>query len=101
MSGDNLLVTFTTITNTKGLLTKTIKPDGKGGIIKTPAANMYWGIAEEIEIPFAELGEYLRSLSQNQAIAHGLTGLKQVNIISTDDPRVSTGHHAAGRRYGI
>ncbi len=84
MSDDNLLVRFTQLTNAEGLLTKTIQPDGSDGIVKTPAAHMYRGVAEEVEIPFAELGEYLRSLSQNQAIAHGLTGHRRVNVVSTE-----------------
>jgi len=85
MSGaDSALVRFTLLTNAEGLLTKTIKPDGLGGIVKTPAANMYAGMAEEIEIPFAELGQHIRSLEPNQAIAHGLTGHRRVNVVSAE-----------------
>jgi hypothetical protein len=76
------LVRFTKITNAEDLLTKTIQPDGKGGIVKTPAADMYRGVAEEVELPFPHLGQYIRSLKPNQAIAHGLTGHPRVNVVS-------------------
>jgi len=76
------LVTFTTIENTRGLLTKSIRPNGQGGIVKTPAAQLVEGIAETTEIPFSELGQYLRSLQPNQAIAHGVTGRRRPRILS-------------------
>lgn len=66
-------ITFSVLTNTNGLLTKTIRPDGIGGIIKHPAANLMRGKAETISMPFEEFGHYLRTLNPNQALSHGIT----------------------------
>ena len=76
-------VTFTRLTRTDGgLLTKTIRPDGKGGIVKTPAAAMTAGTAETVALPFSEFGTYLRSLKPEQALAHGVCGRTRANIVS-------------------
>ena len=76
-------VTFTRLTRTDGgLLTKTIRPDGKGGIDKKPAAAMTAGTAETVSLPFSEFGTFLRSLKPEQAIAHGVTGRDHVNVVS-------------------
>ncbi len=73
-------VTFTKITNSKGLLTKEIRPDGNGSIVKKSAANLHQGIAETIRMPFAEFGHFLRSLKTNQAICHGISGHRKIQI---------------------
>ena len=76
-------VTFTRLTRTDGgLLTKTIRPDGRGGIVKTPAAAMTAGTAETVALPFSEFGPFLRSLKPEQALAHGVCGRDRTNIVS-------------------
>lgn len=76
-------ITFSELTNTNGLLTKTISPDGKGGIIKQSAANLIRGKAETISILFEEFGHYLRTLNSNQALSHGITGHEGViNLVT-------------------
>lgn len=89
----NPRVTFTCLTST-GLLTKTIRPDSNGGIIREPAAQMTSGVAETVTLYFAEFGPFLRTLQRNQAIAHGATGFDRINIVSTslfaDQPKTIT-----------
>lgn len=75
-------ITCTVLTRTDGgLLTKAIRPDGHGGVVKTPAAAMTAGTAETVSKPFSEFGAYLRSLKPEQAIAHGVTGYDRRNIV--------------------
>jgi hypothetical protein len=80
-------ISFTLITRTNGPLSKTIKPDGKGGIIKTPAANMTRGTMQRVVMPFLDFGPYLRTLKANQAIAHGVP----VNHQGDDDQKFNIG----------
>lgn len=75
-------VTFTCVTNTDGLLTKTIQPDGKGGIIKTPAAHLTQGVTEKVKMPFQELGQYFRTLKANQAICHGVCSYDRADVVA-------------------
>lgn len=76
-------VFFTEVTRRGGPLSKTIRPDGKGGIVKTPAACMTSGTARTITIPFEEFGPYLRTLKPNQAIVHGsVCGHDEIKIVS-------------------
>ena len=49
-------ISFTEITRHGGPLSKTIRPDGKGGIVKEPAANMTHGTMQRVVMPFEELG---------------------------------------------
>lgn len=77
------VVAFTVFTREGGLLTKTIRPDGNGGIIKEPAAQMTAGTAETVSLPFSEFGTFLRSLKHKQAISHGVCGRDHANIVST------------------
>ena len=76
------IITLTVLTNKGGLLTKTILPDGVGGIVKEPAAAMTAGTAETVSLPFNEFGAFLRSLKPNQAIAHGVCGHDRADIVS-------------------
>lgn len=75
-------ITFTLITNSHGVLTKTIEPDGKDGITKTPAAHMADGWAETVQVPFTKFGPYLRGIEPNQAIVHGVCGHDKVRVVS-------------------
>ena len=75
-------VSFTEITRSGGPLSKTIRPDDKGGIVKKPAANMTRGTARTVSIPFKEFGPYLRTLKPNQAIVHGVCGHDEIKIVS-------------------
>lgn len=75
-------VTCTVFTREGGLLTKTIRPDGRGGVIKEPAAAMTAGTAETVALPFSEFGAFLRRLKANQALAHGVCGRDRVGIVS-------------------
>lgn len=75
-------ITFTTITNHDGPLTKTIRPDGNGCIIKKPSAHLINGTAEIVKLPFEEFGPYLRTLSSNQAILHGVCNYEKANVVS-------------------
>jgi len=76
-------VTLTRLARTDGgLLTKAIRPDTHGGIVKTPAAAMTAGTAETVSLPFSKFGPFLRSLKPEQAIAHGVTGRDHVNVVS-------------------
>ena len=65
-------ISFTLITRSDGVLSKTIRPDGEGGIIKTPAAQMARSAMQRVNIPFHELGSNLRKLNPHQAFAHGV-----------------------------
>ncbi len=101
-------VTFTKITNLDGLLTKNIRPDRKGGIIKTPAASLTNGVAESTKIPFEEYGSYVRGLGSNQAVCHGTCGHKKINLVSqakfTSQPDTITRslkYFSYSDRYGI
>lgn len=82
---NNINIEFTTITNFGGLLTKTICPDGDGGILKKPAAHMITGMAETVKMPFTEFGPFLRTLESNQAITHGITGsLRELTVVTAE-----------------
>lgn len=74
-------VTFTEITRCGGPLSKTIRPDGQGGITKTAAANMTSGTAKTLTMPFKEFGAYLRTLEPNQAICHGVCGHDEIKLV--------------------
>lgn len=76
-------IIFSKITNLDGPLTKTIRPDGNGGIMKESSAHLTRGTSEVIDLPFGEFGPFLRTLKSNQAICHGVTtSIGQVNIIT-------------------
>ena len=75
-------VFFTEITRHGGPLSKTIRPDGKGGIVKKPAASMTRGTARTVTIPFEGFGPYLRTLKPNQAIVHGVCDHAEIKIVS-------------------
>lgn len=87
-------VSFTVLTNVDGLLTKSIRPDGNGGIVKDPVAHLTQGTAERVTIRFSTLGLFIRGLAKNQAIAHGITEYDKVDIVSasryTGQPRTVT-----------
>ena len=78
-------VTLTRFSREGGLLTKTIRPNGQGGIVKEPAAQMTAGTAETVSLPFSEFGAYLRSLKPNQAIAHGVCDRATTNVVSVSN----------------
>ncbi len=81
-------ITFTVITNNNGrLLTKTISPDGNSGIVKKSAAYLADGTAKTVQMPFADFGPFLRSLSPNQAIIHSVCGHDSINIVSAANYR--------------
>ncbi|CAG34907.1 hypothetical protein [Desulfotalea psychrophila] len=75
-------IAFTIITNHDGPLTKTIRPDGQGGIIKKPAANLVRGVTKRVTMPFRKFGPFLRTLQNNQALCHGVSDYPQANITS-------------------
>jgi hypothetical protein len=76
-------IQFTKVTNTDGILTKTITPDDKGGIIKQPAATLIQGKSKTISMPFEEFGLYLRKLNLNQALTHGIADHDgEINIVT-------------------
>ena len=75
-------VSFTVFTNPNGLMTKTVNPNGRGGVDKKPAAQMWEGVAETVTKPFSEFGPFLRTLKHHQAICHGVTGHDHVRIVS-------------------
>ena len=81
-ASSNPVITFTCLTSKSGLLTKTVKPNGRGGFDKVPAAQMTAGVAETVTLPFSKFGPYLRTLDTDQAIAHGVTGHDRVNVVS-------------------
>lgn len=82
---NNIKIEFTIITNSGGLLTKTIRPDSNGGIIKKPVAQMTAGMAKTIKMSFTEFGPFLRTLESNQAITHGITGsLRELNLVTAE-----------------
>ena len=67
------IVSFTVVTRTDGQpVSKIISPDGQGGILKKPAANISQGCMQRVTKPFEEFGPFIRSLKSNQAIAHGV-----------------------------
>lgn len=78
-------VTLTRFSREGGLLTKTIRPNGQGGIVKEPAAQMTAGTAETVSLPFSEFGAYLRSLKPNQAISHGVCDRATTNVVSVSN----------------
>lgn len=75
-------ITFSVVANKDGCLTKTIRPDGKGGIVKTPAAHMTQGTVMKVEMPFNEVGAFNRNLSDNQALVHGVCGHDVAHVVS-------------------
>ena len=75
-------VSFTVFTNPNGLMTKTVNPNGRGGVDKKPAAQMWEGAAETVTKPFSEFGPFLRTLKRHQAICHGVTGHDHVRVVS-------------------
>lgn len=76
------MITFSEITNSNGFLTKTIRLDGKGGIVKTPGAHLTKGIVKTVQMPFDEMGGYIRSLTNNQALVHGVCDYKIAHVVS-------------------
>ncbi len=67
------VISFTVITRTDGKsVSKVIRPDGQGGIFKTASANISQGSMQRVAMPFVKFGQFIRSLSNNQAIAHGV-----------------------------
>ena len=76
-------VTFTLFTKNNGPLTKIIKPDGQGGILKDSSrCYLDEGTAEKIYLPFAGLPHFLRTLKTNQAIGHGVCQYDKVQVVS-------------------
>ncbi len=82
---DDIEISFSEFTSTNGILTKTIKPNGIGGVEKTPSANMISGYVYRMEMPFSEFGPYIRRLKKNQAIAHGVCEEEQARIVTKSD----------------
>lgn len=76
------LISFTEVTNQNGLMTKNIKPDGIGGIVKKPASNLTQGVTVRRSMPFVEFTRYLPTLNTTQAIIHGVTKFEKATLVS-------------------
>ena len=75
-------------TNNKGLLTKRITREGND-IVKHPAATLYDGVAERVEVDdLTELSNTIKVLKPNQALTYGVF-LKPGNhyVVTTKDKR--------------
>lgn len=84
-------VSFSVFTSTSGVLTKTIRPDNKGGISKVPSACMTSGHVSAEEMRFSEFGPFLRTLEPNQAIGHGVCDDGFATIVTTKDQEMGHG----------
>lgn len=74
MKKQDVIFYMTEVAKRNGALTKRIKPDGKGGIIKDASqCRLTDGSVEILRLSLLELAsKYLRSLPPNKAIVHGL-----------------------------
>lgn len=93
-------ISFSLITNNAGNLTKTIKPDGNGSIVKEPAAQMITGMSELVEMPFKDFGPFLRTLKSSNAICHGVTGhIDAVGVVTASSVSGQLGKIARTKEY--
>ncbi len=65
-------IKLSVLTNSKGLLNKTIDIDENGGIFKTHSQPMTNGTIQRYDIDFSKLGVGLSSLKENQCFCHGV-----------------------------
>jgi hypothetical protein len=80
---NDIEITFSLITNSTGYLTKTIQPDGKGSILKKPAADMSRGYVQTIKTPFEQFGAFIRNkVNSSQAISHGIVSMGRAAIVT-------------------
>lgn len=77
-------VRFTEITDNKGEIRKEITPDPKtGSITTTGKASIYDGHAQQKEMRFADLPDYMSNLPSDKAIILGTSEYESVDIVTT------------------